>query len=62
MVGEDGGAVPAVAASAEVSALRILVIALVVIVLGGVGFLAFWEIPPTRTHVEITIPNERFQQ
>lgn len=42
--------------------MRILIIALVVVLIGGVGFLAFWELPPTRSHVELVIPNDRFQQ
>jgi cell division septal protein FtsQ len=46
----------------EFEAVRILIIALVVVLIGGVGFLALWELPPTRSHVEIVIPNDRFQQ
>lgn len=46
----------------EGGAVRILIIALVVVLIGGVGFLAFWELPAARNHVEITIPNDRFQQ
>lgn len=33
-----------------------------VILLGGAGYLAFWDIPAPSAVVEKTIPNDRFPQ
>lgn len=39
--------------------IRILLVALLVIVLGGVIFLVTWDIPPPTTTIERPIPDER---
>lgn len=39
---------------------RFLMLVVVVALVGGVAFLATWDIPPPTTHVEKTIPNDRF--
>lgn len=38
---------------------RLLALALIVLVLGGVVFLATWDIPPPTARVETVIPDER---
>jgi len=38
---------------------RLLALALIVLVLGGVVFLATWDIPPPTATVETVIPDER---
>lgn len=38
---------------------RFLALALLVVILGGVVFLATWEIPPPTAEVETVIPDER---
>ena len=40
--------------------LRALVILLVVVVLGGVGFLVTWDIPAPTARQEVVLPDERF--
>lgn len=39
---------------------RFLMLVIVAAVVGGGAFLATWDIPPPTTHVEKTIPNDRF--
>jgi hypothetical protein len=38
---------------------RLLALALLILVLGGVVFLAIWEIPPPTAPVETVIPDEQ---
>jgi hypothetical protein len=38
---------------------RVFALALLVVVLGGVVFLATWEIPPPTVPVEVVIPDDR---
>lgn len=40
--------------------LRILIIVVVVLLVGGVAVLAMWQMPAPKTHVEKIIPNDRF--
>tara|TARA_B100000676_G_scaffold191645_1_gene188463 strand:+ start:5315 stop:5455 length:141 start_codon:yes stop_codon:yes gene_type:complete len=39
---------------------RLVMLLTVAVVVGGVAFLATWDIPPPTHHVEKTIPNDRF--
>ena len=39
---------------------RILVVLVILVIVGGVGFLATWDMPPPTAHVEKVIPNERY--
>ncbi|KAF0119145.1 MAG: Uncharacterized protein FD149_212 [Rhodospirillaceae bacterium] len=39
---------------------RILVVLILAILLGAIGFLATWDIPPPTARVEKAIPYERF--
>jgi hypothetical protein len=39
---------------------RLLVLLTIVVLVGGVAFLATWDIPPPTHSVEKTIPNDRF--
>jgi hypothetical protein len=39
---------------------RLLVLLTIVVLVGGVAFLATWDIPPPTHFVEKTIPNDRF--
>jgi hypothetical protein len=39
---------------------RLLVLLTIVVLAGGVVFLATWDIPPPTHEVEKTIPNDRF--
>lgn len=41
---------------------RIAVILILVLVVGGVGFLATWDMPPPSATVEKIIPNDRFKR
>ncbi len=41
---------------------RILLLALLVVILGGVLFLITWDIPPPTTRIEREIPAERLPQ
>jgi hypothetical protein len=43
----------------EIDLGRLLALALLVLVLGGVVFLATWDIPPPTATVETVIPDER---
>ncbi len=38
---------------------RYLVLALTIVVLGGLVFVLTWDIPPPTREVEVVIPNER---
>ncbi len=40
--------------------LRALIILLVLVVLGGVGFLVTWDIPAPTARQEVVLPDERF--
>ena len=42
--------------------LRILVFLLLAAIVGGVAFLATWDMPAPTAKVEKVIPNERFQK
>jgi hypothetical protein len=39
---------------------RIVLVALLVVMLGGMVFVATWEIPPPTARVERVIPNDQF--
>ena len=39
---------------------RVLVIALLVVVVGGLGFIATWEMPAPMTPVEKVVPDGQF--
>ena len=39
---------------------RILLVTLLVVLLGGMVFVATWEIPPPTKRVERVIPNDQF--
>jgi hypothetical protein len=41
---------------------KILVIVLLLVVVGGLGFLATWEVPPPLTAVEKVISQNRFHR
>lgn len=41
---------------------RIFIVAVVALVLGGIAFLAAWDIPSPLAPVEKVIPNERFSR
>ena len=41
---------------------RLLVILIAAVLIGGVAFLATWDMPPPTAHVEKVIPNERFNK
>ncbi|MBB6210770.1 hypothetical protein [Novispirillum itersonii] len=41
---------------------RAALIMVLVLVVGGVGFLATWDMPPPSAHVEKVIPNDRFKR
>lgn len=43
------------------SKVRLIIISLVIVVLlGGFGFLAIWEIPAPQQQIEKVLPDERF--
>jgi hypothetical protein len=42
--------------------LKVLVIVLVLLVIGGLGFLATWEIPAPMAAVEKVVSHERFHR
>jgi len=41
---------------------RLLLVLLIVVVLGGVTFLATWDIPPPTAQIERVIPNEQLAE
>ena len=41
---------------------RILLVALLVVVLGGVLFLVTWDVPPPTSRIERVIPSDRLPQ
>lgn len=38
---------------------RLLTLTLIIVILGGVVFLATWDIPPPTVQVETVVPDER---
>lgn len=42
--------------------IRVLAIALLLVVVGGLGFLATWEIPAPLAPVETVVPDARFDR
>jgi hypothetical protein len=40
---------------------KIILILVAVVLVGGVAFLATWDMPPPTTTVEKVIPNDRFK-
>ncbi len=40
---------------------KIILIVVAVVIVGGVAFLATWDMPPPTATVEKTIPNDRFK-
>lgn len=41
---------------------RAALITVLILVVGGVGFLATWDMPPPSAPVEKVIPNDRFKR
>ncbi|WP_019645805.1 hypothetical protein [Novispirillum itersonii] len=41
---------------------RAALIAVLILVVGGIGFLATWDMPPPSASVEKVIPNDRFKR
>lgn len=39
---------------------RLLIILVLLVIVGGVAFLATWDMPPPSSKVEKVIPNDRF--
>lgn len=50
---------PAPPAAEETDLARLFALALLVVILGGVVFLATWEIEPPTVQVETVVPDER---
>ena len=42
--------------------LKILVVILLLVIGGGIGFLLIWEIPPPSGQIEKVLSNERFEK
>lgn len=41
---------------------RAVIILVLILVVGGVGFLATWDMPPPSSTIEKVIPNDRFKR